>query len=111
MTEAEWLMCTDPRQMLQRIGQRDSVRQARCILRELMLPLMLTDCSEEGVKWVRMELDRWVDDQEAGSTGAQPFPQVLSDRIGMTWPTPDGCRAPDEPVIPTAVSLGGGFGT
>lgn len=95
MTESQWLVCSDPEQMFKLIGDRDSVRQSRSLLREILLPLVLRDCDDEQARWVRKEIDLWVDDQQRCK-----FPKVLSDRIGLNWPKPDGCRKEWEPQDP-----------
>jgi hypothetical protein len=101
MTEAEWLECAHSEPMFRFIENRDTVRQSRCILRELLLPYVLRDCNEEHQNWVHTEIDLWVDDSSSGDTGeARTFPKVLADRIGLTWPRADGCRKPWEPRDP-----------
>jgi hypothetical protein len=100
MTEAEWLVCADPEQMFRCIGDRDSVRRSRCVLRELLLPGVLRACNEHEGAWVRAEIDLWVDDQDSDHATARPFPKVVADWIGATWPSPEGCRRPEEPRDP-----------
>jgi hypothetical protein len=115
MTEAEWLLCTHSELMFRFIENRDTLRQSRSILRELLLPYVLRDCNEEQEKWVRAEIDLWVDEQANGLTGGTlTFPKVLADRIGLTWPKVEGCRKVWEPRDPDrclARRLSSHFGT
>jgi hypothetical protein len=102
MTEAEWLACTQSEEMFRLIRNRDTVRQSRCILRELLLPYALRGCNEEQVNWARTEIDLWVDDglSDAPAGGTRTFPKVLADRIGLSWPKEEGCRKWWEPRDP-----------
>src|SRR5262245_58165135 len=114
MTEEEWLRSDDPERMFHMLGyergRRDSVRKARCFIRETLIPRLLFSRNDEEGKWIVAELDRWVDGRPYNAE-APKFPPVLAQRIGLTWPSktfrgPGAPRNPDRQLARSLCSDG-----